>query len=72
MEINALFSGSYQDTVGRPGWPEQSELTDKVGRLLGAAGPVFGLWVFGLRWGVVGTLSTASQESIRYQSGLES
>lgn len=38
--------------MGRPGWPEQSELTDKVGRLLGVAGPVFGLWVFGLRWGV--------------------
>lgn len=41
-----------QDTVGRPVWPEQSEPMDKVGRLLGAAGPVFGLWFFGLWWGV--------------------
>ena len=35
-----------------PVWPEQSEPMDKVGRLLGAAGPVFGLWFFGLWWGV--------------------
>lgn len=43
---------SVQDTVGRPVWLEQSELKDKVGVVLGAAGPVFGLWGFGLRWGV--------------------
>ena len=38
--------------MGRLVWPEQSELKGKVGRLLGVAGPGFGPWVFGLRWGV--------------------